>query len=84
MAVESPRQDRCHRNAILRSGGSNVPALHVDVPGTFDEAKYWAEFCYSFAELRGLHADFQWLRTPETDRIFEVRDGVFHPQGRLA
>src|SRR5690606_9841449 len=32
----------------LKSGG-NLPALEVDVPGTRDEAAYWAERRYDFA-----------------------------------
>jgi xylan 1,4-beta-xylosidase len=52
--------------------GTNVPELQVDVPGTFDEAKYWAEQCYTFEPGSPLHKDFQWLRTPETERIFSL------------
>jgi xylan 1,4-beta-xylosidase len=55
----------------LRSG-TNVPALHVEVPGAFDEAKYWAEQRYAFAPDKPLHKDFQWLRTPEPERIFSL------------
>jgi len=47
-----------------------VPQLEVEVPGTRDEAKYWAEQRYDFS--KGLSKDFQWLRTPETDRIFKL------------
>ena len=47
-----------------------VPALEVDVPGTRDETDYWTEQRYSFDGA--LHKDFQWLRTPETDRIFTL------------
>ena len=60
--------------------GTNVPALHVEVPGTFDEAKYWAEQRYSFDGA--LHKDFQWLRTPETDRIFRLENGKLRLFGR--
>jgi xylan 1,4-beta-xylosidase len=51
-----------------------VPSLHVEVPGTFDEAKYWAERKYTFAAADGLHKDLQWLRTPEPERIFSLSD----------
>jgi xylan 1,4-beta-xylosidase len=52
--------------------GGPVPSLHVEVPGTRDDAPYWAERRYDFAE--GLDIDFQWLRTPETERIFALED----------
>ncbi|PGH02005.1 hypothetical protein AJ79_07743 [Helicocarpus griseus UAMH5409] len=54
-----------------------VPSLYVDVPGTHDDAKYWAAQHYTFQN--GLHKDFQWLRTPEPERIFSIS-----PQGSLA
>ena len=57
-----------------------VPQLEVEVPGTRDEAKYWAEQRYDFA--KGLHKDFQWLRTPETERIFEVKGNALRLYGR--
>ncbi|TKA82929.1 hypothetical protein B0A55_01299 [Friedmanniomyces simplex] len=57
-----------------------VPSLHVEVPGTRDEAKYWAEQRYSFE--KELHKDFQWLRTPESERIFAVQDGKLTLFGR--
>jgi len=63
----------------LKAGG-NVPELEVDVPGTRDEAKYWAEQRYDFS--KGLHQDFQWLRTPETERIFEVKGDRLRLFGR--
>jgi xylan 1,4-beta-xylosidase len=57
-----------------------VPSLHVDVPGTFDAATYWAEQRYSFEN--GLPIDFQWLRTPETERIFTTDGGKLRLFGR--
>lgn len=57
-----------------------VPSLYVDVPGTRDDSKYWAEQRYTFEN--GLHKDFQWLRTPETDRIFSFHDGKLVLTGR--
>ena len=47
-----------------------VPSLYVNVPGTWDEEKYWAERRYTFEN--GLDKDFQWLRTPESERIFHT------------
>ncbi|CDP52142.1 Beta-xylosidase [Devosia sp. DBB001] len=60
--------------------GTNVPALEVEVPGTRDEARYWAERRYAFDGA--LDKDFQWLRTPETERIFRVGNGKLRLFGR--
>jgi xylan 1,4-beta-xylosidase len=60
--------------------GSVVPSLHVEVPGTRDESVYWAEQHYIFD--KELHKDFQWLRTPEPERIFKVSDGKLTLYGR--
>ncbi|KAG0652824.1 Xylan 1 [Hyphodiscus hymeniophilus] len=49
-----------------------IPSLHVAVPGVRDEARYWAEQRYVFED--GLHKDFQWLRTPEPERIFSIEN----------
>ncbi|KAH8819156.1 beta-xylosidase [Xylogone sp. PMI_703] len=57
-----------------------VPSLFVDVSGTRDDGQYWAEQRYTFEN--GLHKDFQWLRTPETDRIFTCQDGKLVLTGR--
>lgn len=51
-----------------------VPSLRVDVPGTRGEDKYWREIKYSF-EGKELPKDFQWLRTPEPERIFKTGAG---------
>ncbi|KHE85185.1 glycoside hydrolase family 43 protein [Neurospora crassa] len=59
-----------------------VPSLWVDLLGERDESKYWEEKRYTFKE--GLHKDFQWLRTPETERIFNVKDGKLTLIGREA
>ncbi len=40
-------------------------------PAPATTANYWAEQRYSFDEA--LHKDFQWLRTPEPERIFRRR-----------
>ncbi|KAB5571743.1 glycosyl hydrolases family 43-domain-containing protein [Coniochaeta sp. 2T2.1] len=50
-----------------------VPSLHVDLPAARDDTEYWAEKRYTFEN--GLHKDFQWLRTPETERIFSTEGG---------
>ncbi|KAJ3033379.1 hypothetical protein HDV00_006398 [Rhizophlyctis rosea] len=47
-----------------------LPSLFVEVPGTPDESAYWSEKRYTFSS--GLPIDFQWLRTPEPDRIFRT------------
>lgn len=52
----------------------SVPSLWVDVPGTRDEDAYWKEERYTF-ESGKLPPDFQWLRTPEPDRIYTVGAG---------
>ncbi len=62
--------------------GTNVPALDVDLPGTWDEAAHWAEHHADFSALSELPIDFQWLRTPETERIFELKDGKLRLYGR--
>ncbi|KAK4161341.1 glycosyl hydrolases family 43-domain-containing protein [Cladorrhinum sp. PSN259] len=49
-----------------------VPSLWVDLPGARNEDKYWEEKSYTFE--KGLDIDFQWLRTPETERIFKTTD----------
>lgn len=54
--------------------GGPVPSLKVDVPGTRDEQKYWQEMRYTF-DGGELPIDFQWLRTPEPERIFKVGAG---------
>lgn len=57
-----------------------VPSLYVDVPGTRNDEPYWAEKRYTFESE--LHKDFQWLRTPETDRIFALENGKLTLFGR--
>lgn len=57
-----------------------VPSLEVDVPGTRDEDAYWEEKRYAFTD--GLDKDFQWLRTPEPERIFDIEDGKLVLTGR--
>jgi xylan 1,4-beta-xylosidase len=57
-----------------------VPSLDVEVPGTRDEKVYWATQRYGFDGA--LHKDFQWLRTPEPDRIFRSGGGKLTLIGR--
>ncbi|CAG8984168.1 hypothetical protein HYALB_00008170, partial [Hymenoscyphus albidus] len=57
-----------------------IPSLHVEVPGKRDDTKYWAEQRYTFKDK--LHQDFQWLRTPEPDRIFKIEDTKLTVFGR--
>ena len=58
------------------------PSLHVEVPGTQDLTEYWAEKRYTFEN--DLSSDFQWLRTPEPERIFTIRDKKLVLTGREA
>jgi xylan 1,4-beta-xylosidase len=60
--------------------GGPVPRIEVDVPGTRNEAEYWKEQRYAFTGA--LPKDFQWLRTPETDRIFRIEGGKLRLFGR--
>lgn len=62
-----------------------VPSLHVDLPAARDDTAYWAEQRYTFDSSSGgllLHKDFQWLRTPEPERIFAIKDGRLQLIGR--
>jgi xylan 1,4-beta-xylosidase len=59
-----------------------VPSLDVELPAARDDTAYWSEQRYDFKGTT-LHKDFQWLRTPEPERIFEVKDGL-HLTGREA
>ncbi|KAL1889144.1 hypothetical protein Sste5346_009092 [Sporothrix stenoceras] len=58
--------------------GGPVPSLYVELPSARDEAAYWATQHYSFGASDGdsykLDPDFQWLRTPEPERIFRVNE----------
>ncbi|MEQ1900855.1 MAG: glycoside hydrolase family 43 protein [Devosia sp.] len=60
--------------------GGRVPSIEVNVPGTRDDSAYWSERRYDFKGP--LHKDFQWLRTPETDRIFRTGDSKLTLFGR--
>lgn len=54
--------------------GGLVPSLSVEVPGTFDRKAFWSPKTYRFSADEPLHIDFQWLRTPEPDRIFSLSE----------
>ncbi|KAH7381651.1 glycosyl hydrolases family 43-domain-containing protein [Pyrenochaeta sp. MPI-SDFR-AT-0127] len=53
-----------------------VPSLDVELPAKRNDQFYWEERCYKFESTEGLHKDFQWLRTPEPERIFTIKDGL--------
>ncbi|KAM5345932.1 hypothetical protein ACJ41O_011793 [Fusarium nematophilum] len=59
-----------------------VPSLHVELPSARDDTAYWAEQRCTFDN--GLPQDFQWLRTPEPDRIFSVGNSKLTLIGREA
>lgn len=48
-----------------------VPSYEVELPAARDEQKYWQEKRYDFSQSE-LDSDLQWLRTPETERIFST------------
>lgn len=56
------------------------PSLFVDLPAERDDTAYWSEQRYTFDS--GLHQDFQWLRTPEPERIFSTEGGKLKLIGR--
>ncbi|KAK0622025.1 glycosyl hydrolases family 43-domain-containing protein [Bombardia bombarda] len=60
-----------------------VPSLWVDLPAARDDTAYWEKKRYTFED--GLPLDFQWLRTPQTERIFEApgKEGDAAKDGRL-
>ncbi|KAF1993578.1 glycoside hydrolase family 43 protein [Amniculicola lignicola CBS 123094] len=61
-----------------------VPSLYVDLPVARDDTSYWSEQWYTFDEGKGLHQDFQWLRTPEPERIFNIEGTQLQLIGREA
>jgi xylan 1,4-beta-xylosidase len=52
--------------------GGPVPSLYVDLPSARDETAYWETKKYGFDGNSQLSPDFQWLRTPEPNRIFSI------------
>ncbi|KAK5651894.1 hypothetical protein OQA88_11553 [Cercophora sp. LCS_1] len=57
-----------------------VPSLYVELPGARNEDAYWDEKSYTFKD--GLPIDFQWLRSPESERLFNTDNGVLTLFGR--
>jgi xylan 1,4-beta-xylosidase len=53
-----------------------VPSLDVELPAERNESSYWAQRRYDFANTDSLNKDFQWLRTPYPDRIYNFQDGL--------
>ncbi|KAF4471781.1 xylan -beta-xylosidase [Fusarium albosuccineum] len=58
-----------------------VPSLWVDLPAARGDGDYWAEQRYTF-DGPSLPMDFQWPRTPETERIFSANGGKLTLIGR--
>ncbi|KAG9231770.1 beta-xylosidase [Amylocarpus encephaloides] len=79
---ETAIQEAYWDNDWLYVKNGPVPSLHVEVPGIQDDMKYWAEQHYTFD--KELHQDFQWLRTPEPERIYKIEDGKLVLLGREA
>ena len=75
-----PGSRMARRRLALGQERPTCPRIEVNVPGTRDDTDYWAEQRYGFAGA--LHKDFQWLRTPETDRIFKLEGGKLRLFGR--
>lgn len=63
--------------------GSMVPAVKVPAPGAAKTVERAATVSYGFDEST-LHPDFQWLRTPEPERLFSTtaRPGHLRLTGR--
>lgn len=57
---------------LYLKNGTNVGSLDVDLPGARDEVAYYAEKKYTFSPDAPLPIDFQWLRTPETERVWSL------------
>jgi xylan 1,4-beta-xylosidase len=53
-----------------------VPSLDVELPAKRNESSYWAQRRYEFVGTDNLDKDFQWLRTPYPDRIYNFQDGL--------
>jgi xylan 1,4-beta-xylosidase len=79
---ETSIQEAEWRDDWLYVKNGPVPSLFVEVPGTRDENVYWEEKKYVFEEGKGIHQDFQWLRTPEHERIFRTEKGKLVLIGR--
>jgi xylan 1,4-beta-xylosidase len=79
---ETSIQEAEWRDDWLYVKNGPVPSLFVDVPGMRDDAPYWEEKKYTFESEKGLPIDFQWLRTPEPERIFKIEDNKLVLTGR--
>ncbi|KAL0944512.1 Beta-xylosidase [Colletotrichum truncatum] len=76
--VETP-EGRTYDDWLYVKNGP-VPSLFVDLPAVHEEDSFWAEQCYQFDDT--LHKDFQWLRTPDTGRIFTLQNNKLVLLGR--
>jgi xylan 1,4-beta-xylosidase len=81
---ETAIQEAYWENDWLYVKNGPVPSLNVELPAARDDTKYWAEQKYTFSASDGLHKDFQWLRTPEPERIFNIKDDKLVLTGREA
>ena len=81
---ETAIQEAYWENDWLYVKNGPVPSVNVELPAARDDTKYWAEQKYIFNTSDGLHKDFQWLRTPEPDRIFNIKDDKLVLTGREA
>ncbi|KAM5343666.1 hypothetical protein ACJ41O_012203 [Fusarium nematophilum] len=77
---ETAIQEAYWKDDWLYVKGGPAPSLEVDLPGARDDTLYWAEQRYCFEGA--LHPDFQWLRTPEPERIFSTDGGKLVLIGR--
>jgi xylan 1,4-beta-xylosidase len=68
-----------HDDWLWLSSGGMLPQLNVDLPAAREEAED-APAEYRFDTQ--LHPDFQWLRTPEPERIFKLHEGKLRLFGR--
>ncbi|KAM0421158.1 hypothetical protein ACHAPT_011050 [Fusarium lateritium] len=78
---ETAIQEVYWENDWLHVKNGPVPSLWIDLPAARDDTTYWAEQRYSF-DGEELPLDFQWLRTPEKERIFSVDHGKLILVGR--
>jgi xylan 1,4-beta-xylosidase len=81
---ETAIQEAYWENDWLYVKNGPVPSLNVELPAARDDTKYWTEQKYTFSVSDGLHKDFQWLRTPEPERIFNIKDDKLVLTGREA
>lgn len=77
---ETGIQDASWHDGWLVVNNGPFPSLCVDLPAERDDTPYWSEQKYTFENE--LHSDFQWLRTPEPERIFAVAGNKLSLIGR--